>query len=66
MRKIINKNKDLCKNFKVSVEQMKAEKAMGIFQQEGLNTGKFISRIPQRKFKYRTGLIFSLSTFALK
>jgi len=66
MRKIINKTKDLQQNFKVSVEQMKSEETMGDCQQEGLNSGKFTRRILQSKFKYRTGLIFSLSTFPLK
>lgn len=31
----------------MNVEQMKAEKAMGGFQKEGLNNGKFASRILQ-------------------
>lgn len=58
MGKIMDKTKDLEKNFKVPVKQMKAEKAMGVFQQKGLNRGKFTSRILQSKFKHRIGLIF--------
>lgn len=64
--KLLTKNKDLPWRFKVSVEQMKAEKAMGVFQQGGLNWRKFTSRMIQSKFKYRIGLIFSFSSFALK